>query len=339
MQKNILTGLLIGVFILGIGGCGKGCAKKPGALPESSVLQLIPSGQNVLMGLDIKRLQESPFGQKIQEKIPPEAAPFIKEIEGVTLGIKVSNVAQEPKEMVGIVTGQIDPVKMLAEFQSSAQKEGQQISDEEYDGVKIYSSSKDPEMGVAFVTDKAVFGDKASIKKVVDLSKHKGDSVEKDKNLLDLVSAVDTKKMIWAVGIIPEGAIPPAGEQEGSPMGAFSKIKALDLAMDISKDMTIDLGVIAGTPEDAQQMQTMANSYKALFGASLAQKNPNLGKVLNDMSIGVSGPRMALSLKLDEATLEQLSQQAGTVVPGAEGVPPEREGDEAAPPAPPSQDS
>jgi hypothetical protein len=178
-------------------------------------------------------------------------------------------------------------------------------------------------------------GDKENVKKAIDLSKNKGDSVEKDSGLMDLMKSVDTGKMLWAVALIPPGVMPVTPDAEASPAAVFSHIKAIDLALDMAKDLTLDLGIIATTPADAQQMQTMANSYKTLFGTSLAQKNPDLGKAFDQININLNGARVALSLKLDQATVEQLSKEAAepNVVPQP-GAAPDLE-EPAAPPAPP----
>lgn len=349
MKKNII---FICMLVVSLSGCGKACGKKLGMAPEASALKLIPSGQNLLLGLDWKKLQKSPIGEKIQPKIPPEAAPLMKDIESFTLGMKIPGMGQEPKELVGIISGKLDEAKMVAAFNETAQKEGQQVTTEDYDGIKIYSSSKEPTMGIAFVAGNGVMGDKVNIKKVIDLSKGKGDSVEKDKPLMDLLKGVDTGRMLWAAAIVPEGTMPGGPQAEAGPMGAFANIKAVDLALDISKDLNLDVGLIAGTPEAAQQMQTMANSYKTLFGSSLAAKNPSLGKAFNDLTIGVNGTRVALNLKLDEATVQELSKQAESAAPPAPDAPmapdaplapdaPPATGETAVPPppAPPSQDS
>lgn len=318
MKKNIIVVLML---VVGLSACGKACGKKLGMAPETSALKLIPSGQNLLLGLDWKKLEASPVGQKIQPKLPAEAAPLLKDIQSFTLGMKIPGMGQEPKELVGIISGQLDEAKMVAAFNETAQKEGQQITTEEYDGIKIYSSSKEPSMGIAFVARNGVMGDKVNIKKVIDLSKGKGDSVEKDTALMDLLKGVDTSRMLWAVAIVPEGTMPSGPEAQAGPMGAFSQIKAVDVALDIAKGLILDVGLIAGTPEAAQQMQTMANSYKTLFGSSLAAKNPSLGKAFNNLTIGVNGPRVSLNLKLDETTVQDLSQQAESAAPPAPGVP------------------
>ena len=343
MKKNIPLVLL--VVMLGLGGCGKACGKKLGTGPEVSSLKLIPNGQNILLGFDWKKMQASPLGDKFQEKFPPEAAPLMKDIQSVTLGMKLPGMGQEPKEMIGVITGKFDEAKVIEVFTQAAQKEGQQLTNEDFNGVKIYSSSKDPTMGMAFLADHAVVGDKENVKKSIGLSKNSGESVEKDSALMALIKGVDTGKMLWAVALIPPGLVPPPSgpEAEAGPAAVFSHIKAIDLALDMAKDLSLDLGIQAATPEDAQQMQTMANSYKTLFGSSLAQKNPDLGKAFNQINIAVEGPRMALSLKLDQATVEQLSKQAAapaTEPPPAMGAPgTEEQAPPPEPPAAPSKDS
>lgn len=310
------------IAMIALTGCGKGCLKKGAKLPkeEKEVLNLIPSGKNILIGLNWQKLQGSPLGDKFKEKIPPEISPLFQDIQTVTLGFTIKGMGQQPDDVVGIVRGKIDPAKFLAELKSQAQKEGTEVTSEDYQGVQIHTSPKDPSLGLAFVGDKAVVGNKSGVKQVIDLSKGQGASVEQDKNLMDLLGAVDTGKMLWAVAIVPEGVVPAGGAGgPGNPMGALAGIKALDLAMDMGKDLSLDLGIIAGTPEDAKQMETMANSYKTLFGTSLAQKDPNMGKILNNLTIGVEGNRVALGLLVDEATVEELSKKAAG--PGAPGEP------------------
>ncbi|MDX1386401.1 MAG: hypothetical protein R3257_02345 [bacterium] len=322
--------------MMALTGCGKGCAKKGPKLSteQKEVLKLIPSGKNILIGLNWEKMQDSPLGEKFKEKIPAEVSTFLKDIQGMTLGFTVRGMGQQPDDVVGVITGNLNADKLLSELKAQAEKEGQEVVSEDYQGIQVYTATKDPTMGIAFVAEKLVVGKKTAVKKVIDLSKGQGDSVEKDTHLIELLGAVDTRKMLWAVAIVPEGAIPAGGAGgPGNPMGALAGIKAIDLAMDMSKDLTVDLGVIAGTPEDAKQMETMANSYKTLFGTSLAQKDPNMGKVLNNLTIGVEGNRVALGLQVDQATVEELSKKAGG--PQSPGEP---EGMEApaVPPPPPA---
>jgi hypothetical protein len=186
------------------------------------------------------------------------------------------------------------------------------------------------------------------VKRSLDLVKKKGDSVEKNKAVMDLINGLDKGKMLWAVATIPPGAI-PAGEGGGmgNPMSALSSVKALDLTLDYLQSLNLDLGVFTGSKEDAQQMMTMANSYKTLFGGSVASKSPELGKILGGLSIDAKENKVILTLKLDQATVEELANKAkqqkqapmpmgmdeGMGAP-APAAPPPAPADAMAPPAP-----
>lgn len=343
-----MVGMALAVTFL-LAGCGKGCGKEQaGPSAKSSTLSLIPAGNNVLIGINLKKLQASPFGAKVKEKMPPEMAPFVENIEGITIGVTAKGMGQEPEGAVGIIEGKLDQAQLLAKMSEQAKKDGGDITNEEYNGVKIYSGPKDPDVGLAFVESVAVVGKKPGVKSVIDLSQKKGDSVESDANLMSLLKAVDSTKMLWAVAVVPAGAIPGGGGGggPGNPMAALSNIKAIDLAMDMSDKLTLDLGVIAGSADDAKQMENMANSYKTLFGASLAQKEPKLGEVLSGMTVSSEGDRVVLNLQVEQSTVEELSQKAAGGMAGGPGaeledgpmdegsgdeMPPAEDGGEAAP--------
>lgn len=321
ISKNTIKTLgLALVLACLITGCGKGCEKKDGVpAAKSSALSLIPSDNNVLVGINMKKLKDSPLGAKMKESLPEEMAPFVESIEGVTLGFSAKGMGKEPEGAVAIMEGSLDQEKLLAQLKEQAKKDGGEVTTEEYNGVAIHSGVKDPEVGMAFVESVAVVGQKPSVKKVIDLSQKKGESIEKNASIMELLKAVDSSKMIWAVASVPEGAIPGGGGNAapGNPMGALSNIKALDLAMDMTDKLTLDLGIIANTEEDAKQMENMANSYKTLFGSSLAQKEPKLGEVLNNLNVSAEGPRVVLNLAVAKETVEELSKKAASA--GMEG--------------------
>lgn len=294
---------------VGFAGCGKGCGKAGGGKQES--LSLIPADSNVVLGINWKKVQESPMGAKFLEGVPQEAQPFLKDVDNLLLGVKAVPMGGAPKDFVGIVSGKLDTAAMVKQMGDQAQKTGATLTNEEYEGVKIYGTSNEPEFAVAMLDSQAVFGSKDSVKRALDLAKKKGDSVEKNKAVMDLIGGIDKGKMLWAVATIPPGSIPEgAGGGMGNPLSSLSSVKALDLALDYNQNLTLDLGVITGSKEDAQQMMTMANSYKTLFGGSVASKSPELGKILGGLSIDAKDNKVILALKLDQATVEELAKKA-----------------------------
>ncbi len=295
---------------LSLASCGKGCGKQ-GAAGKTESLSLIPADSNVVIGMNWKKLQDSPLGAKMNQGVPAEAQPFLKDIDSIVLGIKVEGAERDAKELVGVVSGKLDSAAMLKQMNDQAAKSGTTVQTEDYEGIKIYSTAKDQGFGVALLDGQAVFGKIETVKKSLDLIKKKGDSLEKNKAMMDLIGGVDKTKMMWAVGTIPEGALPAGGGGGmANPMSALSTVKAIDLALDYNQNLTLDLGILTGTKDDAQQLMTMANSYKTLFGASLASKSPELGKILGSLSIDAKENKVILTLKIDQATVEDLANKA-----------------------------
>lgn len=293
---------------IGLAGCGKGCGKA--GVGKQEGLTLIPADSNVVLGVNWKKVQDSPLGVKLMEGVPPEAQPFMKDVDNLVLGVKATPMGGAPKDFVGVISGKLDTAALVKQMGDQAQKTGATMTNEDYEGVKIYSTSKDPDIAVAMLESQAVFGSKETVKRALDLAKKKGDSVEKNKDLMALVNGLDKGKMVWAVATIPPGSIPAGGGGMGNPLSSLDSVKALDLALDYNEGLTLDLGVITGTKEDAQQMMTMANSYKTLFGGSVASKSPELGKILGGLSIDAKENKVVLALKLDKATVEELAAKA-----------------------------
>lgn len=321
---------------LALAGCGKGCGKGGGEAAKKQSFELIPADSNVLIGIDWKKVQASPLGPKMTEGVPANVQPYLKDIDGVVLAMKIQGMERDAKEFIGVVSGKLDPNALQAQLAEHAQKSGTTVQEQVYEGVKIHSTAKEPDFGTAFVGGTAIFGKIETLKKSIDLSNKKGESIEKNAPMMDLVKGVDKGKMVWAVASIPEGSIPAGGA--GNPMASLSSVKAVDLAVDYSKELTVDLGIFAATKEDAQQMMTMANSYKTLFGASLASKSPELGKILSALAIDAKETKVVLTLKLDQATVDDLANKAkqsgAGLAPDAGPSMPMDSGDAGAPPPP-----
>jgi len=344
-MKNLISKNLVWVFSLtflatiALTGCGKGCGKKEGAgKVEADIFELIPVNSNVLLGMNWEKLQSSPLGDKMKKEIPADVAPMLKNIKGITIGLNAQAMGQDP-DFLAIISGSLDPAAVLAQVNEEAKKKGVAVTEEEYQGIKIHSLPKDENLGLAFLEGKGLVGQKSMVKQAIDLSKKQGESVQKNEALMNLVKGVDKSKMLWAVGVVPPNAMPAAGGPggAGNPLGALSGVEALDLAVDFGNELTVDLGIISGAEEDAKKMETMANSYKTLFGGSLAEKDPALGKILNGLAIGVNGKKLEISLKVDKATVEELSNKAASQggPGGSPGMMPEPEGKGEAPAAMP----
>lgn len=323
------------VLVLGLSACGgRGCGKKAG---EGQSLSLIPASSNAVAGMNWKKIQSSPLGEKIKQDVPAQYAPLLQEIESVTLGLKTQGMGGKEPDVVTVISGKFEPAKIVAAFEAETQKGGDSVVKQDYEGVTIYSSAKKPDMAMAFVDGKGLAGTPELVRQSIALSKGKGESVEKNKEIMDLISNLDRSKMLWAVATIPPGMVPPGNAEPA--MALLSSLKAMDVAIDYGDNLVIDLGIITASAEDAKQFETMANSYKTLFGGSMAQKDPTLGKVLSALTIQASDKRVKIALKLDKATVQEISQKSK----GASPLPPEPDlegpslGNSPTPVAPPAE--
>jgi hypothetical protein len=316
MKSNLkrTARLVIVAFAVGLAlsACGKGCGSQSSAKSES--LQLIPVDSNVLIGINWKKVQASPLGAKIKEEMsrsgaPADIEPLLRDVDPVLIGLNVTPASRDPQSAVIVMGGKIDTAAMLKQMNDQEAKTGSTLKEEDYQGVKVYTSAAKPDFSVAFLDGQTLMGMSGSVKKAIDLSKGQGDSIKKNKAVMDVADGLDKGKMLWAVGLIPPGAIPAGNAANGgNPLSSLSSAKSVDLTLDYNENLALDLGIAAATKEDAQQMMTTANSYKTVLGGTLASKSPEMGKVLSGLSIDAKENKLLVALKLDQATVEELTK-------------------------------
>jgi hypothetical protein len=163
------------------------------------------------------------------------------------------------------------------------------------------------------------------LKEALGLAAKKGNSIRTNKELMDLYAKRDTKKILWGTGLIPPSTAAPSG-QPGDPMASLQGLKAFTLALDYdNKDLTIDWTGYSQDASQAQSLVNLVNSYKSIFGASLAAQDPLWGQTIQGMQIGNQEKSVTISLKLSDELLKQMSQKlaakAKEMTPPAGGVP------------------
>ncbi len=298
-----LTPLLL-LTLLVFAGCEKGCAKK---VAEDEVFRFIPADHNVLLGMNWQKVKASPLAEKIMKDIPPSMKPVLEEINGVVIAMKIEEVNQEGRKFIGVTKGKSNPEKVVAGISKIAEEKGTKLTMEDYQGYKVYSSPLDGNFVLGVVGNQILFGSKEKVQNAIDVSNHKADAILKSQGMMKQLQTVDQNKMIWAVALIPEK--PEAEADKGAAARGLSSIKAIDFMLDFDKVFLADLGVLAKSKEDAQQMTAMANSYRALFGSSLGKQNPAVGKLLESLKIENAEDRVKLSIQVDQETLEMISKK------------------------------
>lgn len=315
--------------------CGKGCGKGGGGGAQIDPLDLIPANNNFLIAVNWKKLAGLPFFGDISKDMPAEAKQLSSDVQSVLIALSIRGPS-EPPSGLAFVTGNLDEKKVLPLLEDAAKKNGGgELKKETVEGKTVYVSPKDPNIGLVLLSpNQAVWGQMANVKEALGMMTKKGNSIRSNKELIDLFNGRDQKKLLWGGGIIPQGAIPasPTPGQPGDPMAAIQGLKAFSLGIDYDKELTIDW---VGQAQDAAQAQNLANlinSYKSIFGATLAAQQPMWGQVIQGSQISNQDKSIKISLKLGEDLVKQLSQQiaqknkdkmgAAPEAPGLPGVAP-----------------
>lgn len=301
--------------------CGKGCQKTPSG--EIDPLSIIPANNNLILGINWKKLSTTPFFQEASKDMPAEAKEISKDVKDAIVAVAMRASAQAPSGLA-IVNGTFDENKIVALITEAAKKQGAgEVKKETIEGKTVYLSAKDPNIGLVFLSPtQAAWGQVATLRETLSLLNKKGESIKSNKELVDLFNKRDSEKLLWGAAVLPP---PPAGQAPApgaDPMAALQGLKAFSLGVDYNnKDLSIDW---FGNTQDATQAQNivnMINSYKTIFGATLASQQPALGQVIQGAQITNKDKDITVSLKLNEEVLKQLSQKMNEKSAPAAGAP------------------
>lgn len=311
-------------FMIGLlTACGKGCQKSGPAGGQVDPLSIIPSGNNLLIGINWKKLTGTSFFQDVSKDMPAEAKEISKDVNDAVIAVSMRGNPAQPPAGLAIVSGTFDEKKILGLIEEAAKKQGAtEVKKETIEGKTVYLSSKDPNIGMVFLSPtQAAWGQIATLKESLALLNKKGESIHSNKELLSLYNKRDANKLLWGAAILPpppEGQAAPAGD----PMAALQGLKAFSLGIDYNnKDLSIDW---TGNTQDAAQAQNlvnMVNSYKTIFGATLTAQQPALGQVIQGAQITNQDKNITISLKLNDDVLKQLSQKMNEKAPAAPAAP------------------
>ncbi len=313
MKRSSLILKFMSVFFLiaALSACGKGCNKGGSPAGQIDPLTLIPANNNLLLSINWKKLIGTPFFQDASKDMPSEAKEISKDVNEAVIAVAMRGPSQAPSGLA-IVSGNFDEPKIVGLIEEAAKKQGSgEVKKENIDGKTVHLSAKDPNIGMVFLSPhQAAWGQIATLRESLALLNNKGDSVKSNKELVDLFNKRDSNKLLWGAAILPP---PPAGQtpaQAGDPMAALQGLKTFSLGIDYNnKDISIDW---AGNTQEASQAQNivnLVNSYKTIFGATLAAQQPSLGQVIQGAQISNQDKTIHISLKLNEEVLKQLSQK------------------------------
>ncbi len=323
MKKKMSVLILVLLMLLAVPACKK---KAAGQMTADAMLGMVPEGAIMVMAFDFQRFANLKFFDKTlkedwegsakaakefkdyQEFVQKTGIDLQKDVYAIVAAMYGSFDSENP-ELLAVANLKYDEARLLAVL-----KEKDSFSAEEKYGERIMYTLKGDdagkEMRLVFLNKANIlFGSPQSVKHAVDLAAKKGKSVLKTEALMKYVNKLDKRNMFWlAVGNIPDKLKQaPAG---GMMPVDLSKAEAFTAVADFKNQvLSGELRLLSNNEAGNKQIVDMLNGLKAL-GAMGAEKEPELGQLLNGIQLSSTAEAITLSFSLPEELMNKLGDKA-----------------------------
>jgi hypothetical protein len=308
--------LWTGVLVLAVvGGCKKKGAGVAGVTGSSaSAMSLLPKEANIVFSVDathvrgtkvwdaiLSSLKSDPDAKAALDKSTQECG-FDPTTDLNSLTVGLSGVAKD--QFAVVISG-----NNLSEAKISdcikKDPSNQDMTTTTYNGKTFYENS---DMVVFFpdANDMAIAGGEAWAKKMVDLAGGTGDAIDKNSDLMALVSQAAKDKAMWGAGILPQAVKDQLSEAAGGGDGgaALSKVSGVYGSVDLTSGLAAEIDAACATAADANTLLNMANDF--LDQAKPLLSMMQLDSLGQDIKLSVDGSTLKMALNMPQADLDKV---------------------------------
>ncbi len=300
------------------------CEKKPtapraGAASVDDMLSLVPDDAMGVFFIDFHRamstemasktIKEDKNYQKYQEFIEMTGIDPQKDVYFVTLAV-MEVIEKEKTKASAIINLKYDKEKLLSLAKEKATEEGQEILEEEYNGMKIYSieQEKGEAPKFSFIDDSnIVAGDEVGVRSCIDVLQKRRENVFKNEELTDLIETTNKGAMIWGAFLIPQEMMNKVADQ--NPMlGNLKAVQATSMYFDYKdKNILSEIKVMSSDETKNQQIADLLNGVKAM-GGMVSAKKPEIGELINKIEITSSPDHVKIYANIPEELINRLKE-------------------------------
>ena len=319
MKKLTALGIVLVLVLFSLTLCKKEAeAPEAGQASASDMLRFVPEDAIGVISIDIHRamstemadkaIKESEDYQKYQEFIQLTGIDPQKDIYFVTVAL-----AKATKDVEGgaIVNMKFDKEALIKVAKAKAEEEGQQIEEEDYSGIPVYTlwQEKGEPAYFAFLDDSNIIvGKDVVVKSIIDVAQKRKENVFKNEALSDLVAKTDKNAMVWGAVLIPPEVMKEAASQNPM-MASMESISAGSLAFDYkNKNVIAEIKVISSDEEKNKQVAEMLNGLKAL-GSMAASQKPEIGELINNIEVTSAPDHVKIYAKIPEELINKLKEK------------------------------
>ncbi|MFQ6108151.1 MAG: DUF3352 domain-containing protein [Candidatus Aminicenantales bacterium] len=319
MKKFAVFGIIFVFVFLPYVSCKKEAeAPKAGSASVDDMLALVPEDAMGLFFIDFhkamsmeiinKAIQEDKNYQKYQEFIQVTGIDPQEDIYFVTVAVTES--AEKPKGGA-VINMKYDKGALLNVIKTKAAEEGQEIKEQDYSGVPLYSvwEEKGEESYFSFLDDSNIIvGNDVVVKSIIDVLQKKKQNILKNKALSDLISKTNRNAMIWGAMLIPEKAMSQVASQ--NPMlSNLQAINAASMFFDYKdKNLITEIKVMSSDEAKVKEVADLLNGVKAMGSMASAQK-PEIGELIKSIEITSAPDHVKIYAKIPEELIRKLKEE------------------------------
>ncbi len=270
-------------------------------------LRLLPDNTAMVMTINVERTKSSATGKSFLDAFleSREATRFTGDFSAKagldvrrdikTIVVGMADDFDTSEDMVMVLEGRFDKSKIVA----LAEKESSSFATRKHRGVTFYEL--DGETAFGFVGRYAIAAPIRTMPKIIDVHTRKASSSIKNRPLMGLIKAGDTKKDMWVVFVIPRKLRGEISKETGG-----HSVEAFMTSMDLKRGMSLQMRLDVSTREGASAIATLMRKT-----AQDAAKDPNMAalgvaEALRKTAIRQRGKRIDLGFQLSKGELAKV---------------------------------
>lgn len=323
MKKSTAGMVILFMIALALTSCAPGeKTPKAGTAESVDMLEMLPVESQGVFVINAKELmaieaieeaiQKDENYQKYLDFVQETGIDPQKDIYYIAAAMLPGDEETKQKG-AGIINMKYDPDSLLALIKEKSQEEGTAITEAEYSGHTLYimeSEDAGDNQSMAFLDpSNIVIGNEIGIKSIIDVVKNDKDNVYKNQPLNDLLAKTSKDTMFWGAIMIPPEAIADAASQ--NPMlQSLSSVQAVTMNFDFkNQNMSAVIKMMSADSEKNAQIAESLTGIKS-FGRMAAQENPEIGELLDKISIQSNQEMVEISAKIPEELINKLRAKA-----------------------------
>jgi hypothetical protein len=301
-------------FLSGCSTCatsGKGAAKED--------MQLVPVETQVVFMANPARMRNTAMWRKLldvrdgDEQTKKQYTEFVQkcgldpftQIDSVFLAMP--QPSGDAKEFAVIMRGKFDEAKLVSCAREQAKKDGQELAESDYNGHKLYTSTKSSQAFATFLDAKTVvIAGKEWVKKVLDSAGGKGggQSAKDNGQLMELVKRAKTSDALWGAGLVTQST---RDQLKADPqLAPAASMKDLFGSVDFASGVGMEVSVDLGSDADAQGLTGKIQAQVAEAKKSPQLMMAGLSAFLDGVKIESKAATFHLTVTLNQQQVDDL---------------------------------